>query len=80
MKNKIEKFISSTVEFHDIFKAVEVANELNMGLEISRFGKLKDLDEYFDDTLNRYEDAIKDLEGPLTLHGFFFKPLPNIKR
>ena len=39
MKNKIEKFISSTVEFHDIFRAVEVANELNMGLEISMFGK-----------------------------------------
>ena len=79
MKNKIEKFISSTVEFHDIFKEVEVANELNMGLEISRFGKLKDLDEYFDDTLNRYEDAIKDLEGPLTLHGFFSNLCPTSK-
>lgn len=79
MKNKIEKYISSTVEFHDIFKAVETANELNLGLEISRFGKLKELDEYFYDTLNRYEDAIKDLEGPLTLHGFFSNLCPVSK-
>ncbi len=79
MKNKIEKFISSTVEFHDIHKAVELANELNLGLEISRFGKLKELDEYFDDTLNRYEDAVKDLEGPLALHGFFSNLCPTSK-
>ena len=38
MKNKIEKYISSTVSYHDIFKAVEIENELNLGLEISRFG------------------------------------------
>ena len=79
MKNKIEKFISSTVEFHDIFKAVETANELGLGLEISRFGKLKELDEFFDDTLDRYEEAIKDLKGPLTLHGFFSNLCPVSK-
>lgn len=79
MKNKVEKFISSTVEFHDIYKAVATANELDLGLEISRFGKLKELDESFDETLNRYEDAIKGLEGPLTLHGFFSNLCPVSK-
>ena len=62
MKNKIEKYISSTVSYHDIFKAVEIANELNLGLEISRFGKLKELDDKFDETLDLYEEAIKDLK------------------
>ncbi len=71
MKNKIEKFISSTVEYHNIYKAVELANELDLGLEISRFGKLKELDEHFYETLDMYEDAIKDLKNGLTLHGFF---------
>lgn len=79
MKRKIEKFISSTVEFHDIYKAVEIANELDLGLEISRFGKLKELDEKFDETLDMYEDAIKDLKNNLTLHGFFSNLCPVSK-
>ncbi len=79
MENKIQKFISSTVEYHDIFKAVEVANDLNLGLEISRFGRLKDLDNCFDETLNKYEEAIKDLKGDLTLHGFFTTLCPVSK-
>lgn len=79
MKKKIEKFISSTVEFHDIYKAVETANELDLGLEISRFGKLRELDDYFDETLDKYEDAIKDLKNDLTLHGFFSTLCPCSK-
>lgn len=79
MKRKIEKYISSTVEFHDIYKAVEIANELDLGIEISRFGKLRELDENFDETLTRYEDAIKDLKNGLTLHGFFSNLCPTSK-
>ena len=79
MKRKIEKFISSTVEFHDIYKAVEIANELDLGLEISRFGKLKELDENFNQTLEMYEDAVKDLKNDLTLHGFFSNLCPTSK-
>jgi len=71
MKNKSEIFISSTVDFHNIYGAVETANRLNTGLEISRFGKLREIDDDFDGTLDMYKDAIKGLEGPLTLHGFF---------
>ena len=79
MEKKIKKYISSTVSYHDIYKAVEIANELNLGLEISRFGKLKDLDEKFNETLDEYEDAIKDLKGPLSLHGFFSNLCPVSK-
>lgn len=79
MKNKLEKYISSTVEFHDIYKAVETANKLGLGLEISRFGKLRELDDSFDETLDKYEDAIKDLKGDLTLHGFFSNLCPVSK-
>lgn len=71
MKNKSEIFISSTVDFHNIYGAVETANELKTGLEISRFGKLREIEDNFDETLDVYKDAIKDLAGPLTLHGFF---------
>ncbi len=71
MKNKSEIFISSTVDFHNIYGAVETANELGAGLEISRFGKLKEIEDNFDETLNLYKDAIKNLEHGLTLHGFF---------
>ncbi len=71
MKTKSEIFISSTVDFHNIYGAVETANELGTGLEISRFGKLKELEDNFDETLNIYKDAVKDLEHGLTLHGFF---------
>ena len=79
MKRKIKKFISSTVEFHDINKAVELANELDLGLEISRFGKLKELDDNFNETLKTYENAIKDLKNDLTLHGFFSNLCPTSK-
>ena len=71
MKNKSKIFISSTVDFHNIYGAVETANEFQTGLEISRFGKLREIDDDFDGTLAMYKDAVKDLEGDLTLHGFF---------
>ncbi len=71
MKNKSEIFISSTVDYHNIYGAVEIANELGLGLEISRFGKLRELEDNFDETLKTYKDAVKGLEGDLTLHGFF---------
>lgn len=71
MKNKSEILISSTVDFHNIYGAVETANELGLGLEISRFGKLREIEDNFDETLSIYKDAVKDLENGLTLHGFF---------
>ena len=40
MENKLKRFISSTVSYHDFKEAVNIAQELNCGIEISRFGKL----------------------------------------
>ena len=68
---KYEKFLSSTVNFHDFADVVKLANELNMGIEISRFGKLAELDLNYKKTLKEYKTILADFEGNLTLHGFF---------
>ncbi|MBR1977686.1 sugar phosphate isomerase/epimerase [bacterium] len=68
---KYEKFLSSTVNFHDFAGVVKLANELNVGIEISRFGKLSELDLNYKKTLQEYKNILADFEGPLTLHGFF---------
>ena len=44
MEKKLKKFISSTVAFHDFQEAVNIANSLNCGIEISRFGKLANIE------------------------------------
>lgn len=69
--NTYKKFISSTVDFHDFKNAVKIANELGCGIEISRFGKLRELDLNFDYTLNEYKSILNDFEGEISLHGFF---------
>lgn len=71
MKNQIQKFISSTVSFHNINEALEIASNLGTGIEISRFGKLKDIEDEFDVTKNLYKQALSNFEGDVTLHGFF---------
>lgn len=71
MNKEFKKFISSTVDFHNFQNAVNIANELNCGIEISRFGKLRELDDNFDKTLNEYRAILKDFEGEVSLHGFF---------
>ena len=70
-KPKFKKLISSTVDFHDLPNAIDIANELGCGIEISRFGKLRELDKNFDATLKHYKSALKDFEGEISLHGFF---------
>lgn len=71
MVKKLKRFISSTVAYHDISKAVEIANELNCGIEISRFGKLSDIEENFKQRKIEYKKVLDDFDGELTLHGFF---------
>lgn len=66
-----KKFISSTVDFHDFKNAVKIANELNCGIEISRFGKLRELDDNFNTTLKEYKAILSDFDGEINLHGFF---------
>lgn len=71
MTKKIKRFISSTVAYHDISKAVEIANKLNCGIEISRFGRLADIEENFKQRKIEYKKVLDDFDGELTLHGFF---------
>ncbi len=71
MKNQFKKFISSTVDYHNFRGALDIASELNCGIEISRFGKLKDIENSFDITKKEYLAALKDFDGDVTLHGFF---------
>lgn len=71
MKNQISKFISSTVDYHNFKSALEIADELGTGIEISRFGRLKDIEDSFDATKAEYKAALADFKGEVTLHGFF---------
>ena len=58
MQNKIQRFISSTVSYHDFEEAVNIANDLNCGLEISRFGRLADIEDNFE--INELESIIEN--------------------
>ncbi|MBQ8475496.1 sugar phosphate isomerase/epimerase [bacterium] len=71
MNNKLQRFISSTVSYHDFQEAVNIAKELNCGIEISRFGRLVDMDEDFEERKKEYKSVLDDFEGDITLHGFF---------
>ena len=69
--NKLQRFISSTVSYHNFEDAVNIARELNCGIEISRFGKLSEMDENFEKNKIEYRSILNDFEGDVTLHGFF---------
>ncbi len=71
MKKQIKKFISSTVDFHDLKNALNIASELGCGVEISRFGKLKEIETSFEKTKKEYSSLLKDFDNEVTLHGFF---------
>lgn len=66
-----KKYISSTVDYHDFSNALNIASELDCGIEISRFGKLRELDEKFEETLTHYKNVLKNFDGNVSLHGFF---------
>ena len=71
MEKKLKKFISSTVDFHNFQEAVNIANKLNCGIEISRFGKLANIESDFEKNKKEYSAILKDFENEITLHGFF---------
>ena len=71
MKNKLQRFISSTVSYHDFKEAVNIANSLDCGLEISRFGRLADIEVDFEKNKKEYKTILSDLKKGVTLHGFF---------
>lgn len=71
MEKKLKKFISSTVAFHDFKEAVNIANSLNCGIEISRFGRLADIEGDYEKNKKEYSAILKDFDNEITLHGFF---------
>lgn len=71
MKNKLQRFISSTVSYHDFGKACKIASELNCGIEISRFGRLVDIENNFEKNKVEYKAILADFDNEVTLHGFF---------
>jgi len=71
MKNKLHRFISSTVSYHDFKEAVNIASELGCGLEISRFGKLSEIEDNFEKNKQEYKAILNDFDNEITLHGFF---------
>ena len=71
MTIKLKRFISSTVSYHDFQEAVNIANDLNCGIEISRFGKLADIEENFKQNKIEYKKILSDFDNEVTLHGFF---------
>lgn len=71
MKNKIHRFISSTVSYHNLQEAVDIAVDLNCGIEISRFGRLADIEENFEINKKEYKAILDNFDGEINLHGFF---------
>ena len=55
MDKKLHKFISSTVSYHDFKEACQIASELNCGIEISRFGRLADIEDNFEKKKKEYK-------------------------
>ena len=68
MKNKLHRFISSTVSYHDFKEAVNIASELGCGLEISRFGKLSEIEDNFEKNKQEYKAILNDFDNEITLH------------
>lgn len=71
MNRNLRRFISSTVSYHDFKEAVNIASKLNCGIEISRFGRLMDIEDDFEKNKKEYRAILDDFGGEVTLHGFF---------
>lgn len=71
MNKKLHRFISSTVSYHDFKEAVNIASNLGCGIEISRFGRLLDIENDFEKNKKEYKAILSDFDNEVTLHGFF---------
>ena len=71
MKNKLQRFISSTVSYHDFKEACDIASRLGCGIEISRFGRLADIENNFEKNKVEYKAILADFDNEVALHGFF---------
>ena len=71
MNKTLHRFISSTVSYHDFKEAVNIASNLGCGIEISRFGRLLDIENDFEKNKKEYKAILNDFDNEVTLHGFF---------
>lgn len=71
MEKKLHRFISSTVSYHDFSEACNIASSLNCGIEISRFGKLLEIEDNFEKNKQEYRAILNDFDNEVVLHGFF---------
>ena len=71
MDKKLHRFISSTVSYHDFKEAVNIASNLGCGIEISRFGRLLDIENDFEKNKKEYKAILNDFDNEVTLHVFF---------
>lgn len=70
--------VSSSID-ENIEKTVEIANKLNVGIEVCKFADPNILDNDYEELLKSFETALRNLEGFVSLHGTFFDLNPSSK-
>ena len=66
----MKKFITSSVE-PSIKLAAKLAQDLNVGLEVSRLPGVGRIDTDFDGIIKDLKESVKDFHGEITLHALF---------
>lgn len=69
---QLKTYISSSVYKKDFNKVRELAEQLNTGIEISRFYDFYNIDDNYEKTLNEMKNVFSDFKQGLTVHAFFF--------
>lgn len=63
-------YLSSSLK-NDIKDSAKLALDMDLNLEISRFGKISLMDEKYDEYLDYYCSVLKNFPKKISLHGFF---------
>lgn len=71
MRKKIQKSLSSSVT-PNLKSSIILAEELGLGIEISRIPNLKTIDSDFDSTILQLQKELSNFSGYKTLHAMFF--------
>lgn len=67
----MKKFISSSIS-NNLNTSVQIAKDLNLGIEISRLPDFINIDTNFDEIVNKLKMALDSFEDEKTLHAMFF--------
>lgn len=68
----MKKLLLSSSVTSNLKDSVKLAEELGLGIEISRFPNFKNIDKNFDEILVELEKPLLNFDGFKTLHGMFF--------